>query len=119
MVESTWKRLTDGLSDSDLELFSRYREFCRGLPGVHEEVHSSEVQYRVKRIFTSAYVKSHYLEIGVELVREATHPQLRTSFATSKRVTMHRLTLTTMKQLESTFDLIREARETVGPGFRR
>lgn len=116
MVRSTWAALTDGLSPDDLELISVYREFCRSLPDAAEEVTSSAVQYRGKRIFTSAYVKSHYLEIGVELLREASHPKLRTSFATTKRITMHRLTVTTVAQVRSTFDLIREAHDTVGPG---
>lgn len=119
MVLSTWAELTAGYSPSDLELVTRYRDFCRSLPEAEEQIHSSQIQYRVKRIFTSAYVKSHYLEIGVELTRAAAHPMLRTSFATTKKLTMHRLTLTTVKQLESTFDLIREGYETVGPGFSR
>jgi len=116
MVRSTWSALTKGLSPDDLALITTYRDFCRSLPGAHEEVTSSAVQYRGKRIFTSAYVKSHYLEIGVELLREASHPKLRTSFATTKRITMHRITVTTVAQVESAFDLIREACETVGPG---
>lgn len=44
------------------------------------------MQYVRTRIFTSGYMKSHYLEIGVKLLREASHPMLRTAFATSKRV---------------------------------
>lgn len=116
MVRSTWAALTDGLSPDDLALITAYRDFCRSLPDAHEEVTSSAVQYRGKRIFTSAYVKSHYLEVGVELLREATHPKLRTSFPTTKRITMHRITVTTVAQLESAFDLIREAHDTVGPG---
>ena len=92
-MRSTWEQLTQGLSEGDLGLLTVYRGFCRTLPGAEEEVHTAQVQYRGKRIFTSAYVKSGYLEIGVELLREAEHPKLRTAFATSKRVTMHRITL--------------------------
>jgi len=118
-MESTWETLTRGLSDDDLLLFEVYRDFARGLPGTVERVHTSQVQYARKRIFTSGYVKSHYLEIGVELLREATHPMLRTAFATSKRVTMHRITLRESEQFDEDLrDLIREAWETVGPGLR-
>lgn len=116
MVSSTWSALSEGLSPDDLTLLTAYRDFCRSLPDAREEVTSSALQYRRTRIFTSGYMKSHYLEVGVELLREASHPKLRTSFPTTKRITMHRLTLTTVAQLESAFDLIREAHDTVGPG---
>lgn len=120
MVLSTWRELTKDLSPEDLELLTLYREFARGLPDTEERVHSSQVQYARKRIFTSGYVKSHYLEIGVELLREATHPKLRTSFATSKKVTMHRITLREPEQFDDALrELIREAWETVGPGLKR
>jgi hypothetical protein len=72
-VRSTWKELTAGLSDEDLALFSLYRDFARELPDSTEEVHTSQVQHKRERIFTSGYVKSHYLEIGVELLRIAAH----------------------------------------------
>ncbi|WP_061963645.1 DUF5655 domain-containing protein [Demequina aurantiaca] len=118
MVASTWSEFTAGLNDEDLALITTYRDFCRELEGVEERVHRSEVQYAVKRIFTSAYVKSHYLEIGLELVREAEHPKLRTAFATSKRVTMHRITLREEREFDDALrELIDEARQTVGPGF--
>jgi hypothetical protein len=119
MVRSTWAKLTEGLSAQDLVVFTVFRKFCRGLEGSEERVHSAEVQYAVTRIFTSAYAKSHYLEVGVELLREAAHPMLRTAFATSKRVTMHRVTLREPAQFDDALsDLIVEARDTVGPGFR-
>jgi Domain of unknown function (DUF5655) len=119
-VESTWDELTAPLSDDDRELFTLYRTFCRGLPDVEEQVHTSQVQYRRKRIFTSGYIKSHYLEIGLELRREASHPKLRTAFPTSKTVIMHRITLRERSQFDDDLQaLIDEARETVGPGLRR
>lgn len=119
-MRSTWKELTAGFSDEDLALFSLYRDFARELPDSTEEVHSSQVQYRRERIFTSGYLKSHYLEIGVELLREASHLRLRTAFATSKRVTMHRITLRNPDEFDDGVRvLIEEAWETVGPGFRR
>ena len=119
-MRSTWKKLTSGLPDEDLALFSLYRDFARGLQGSTEEVHASQVQYKRERIFTSGYMKSHYLEIGIELLREASHPKLRTAFATSKRVTMHRITLRDPVEFDNGVRaLIEEAWETVGPGFRR
>ena len=118
MVRSTWAALVDGLSPDDLALFTEYRDFCRALPDVEERVHSAEVEYAIKRIFTSGYMKSHYLEVGVDLLREAKHPQLRTVFPSTKKVFTHRLTMTSSAQLRSIHNLIEEARETVGPGTR-
>ena len=118
MVRSTWAALTKGLSADDLALLTAYRETVLALGDVEERINSSDVSFAVKRIFTSGYVKSHYLEVGIELVREAEHAQLRTSFATSKKVTMHRLTLTSVAQVKTLVPLLREARDTVGPGFR-
>jgi len=118
LVRSTWAALTKGLSDDDLALLTAYRELVSSLDGVEERINSSDISFAVKRVFTSAYVKSHYLEVGIELTREAKHPQLRTSFATSKKVTMHRMTLTTLTQLKTLRPFIVEARDTVGPGFR-
>ncbi len=120
VVESTWDELTAGLSDDDIALFTLYRTFCRGLPDAVEQVHTSQVQYRRTRIFSSGYMKSHYLEIGIELLREASHPALRTSFPTSKTVIMHRITLGEPEQFDDDLrTLIAEACETVGPGLRR
>jgi hypothetical protein len=119
VARASWEQLTAGLDESDLELLTIYRDHCRSLPGAEEDVQSSQIQFRRARIFTSAYVKSHYLEIGVELIREASHPKLRTAFATSKRVTMHRITLREAHEFDAGLrDLIAEACETVGPGFR-
>jgi Domain of unknown function (DUF5655) len=118
-VRSTWEALTKDLSPNDLELFTLYRTFGRSLPDTEEQVHSTQVQYARKRIFTSGYMKSHYLEIGVELLREASHPKLRSAFPTSKRVIMHRITLREPEQFDAALrDLITQAWETVGPGLR-
>ncbi|TBN56155.1 hypothetical protein EYE40_01395 [Glaciihabitans arcticus] len=117
-MRSTWAALTEGLDDKDLALFTAYRELVTSLGEVEERVNSSEISFAVKRVFTSGYMKSHYLEVGIELLREAKHPQLRTSFATSKKVTMHRMTLTTVAQLHRLRPLLLEARDAVGPGTR-
>jgi len=118
MAITTWNEFTDDLGVDDLAFITHYRDFCRTL-GVTEEVHASAIQYKSKRIFTSAYVKSHYLEVQVDLLREAKHPALRTSFASTKKVTTHRITLRHLEQWDDDLeDLIREAAETVGPGTR-
>ena len=117
-MRSTWSALTEGLDDNDLTLFTAYRDLVNGIGDVEERVNSSDVSFAVKRVFTSGYMKSHYLEVGIELLREASHPHLRTAFATTKKVTMHRMTLTTVTQLETLRELIVEARDTVGPGTR-
>ena len=118
MVRSTWAALTKGLDEKDLALFTAYRDLVNDIGESEEHINSSDISFAVKRVFTSGYMKSHYLEVGIELLREADHPQLRTSFATTKKITMHRMTLTTHTQLKSLRALITEARDTVGPGTR-
>lgn len=119
MTASTWERFTAGLDDEDLAKIVAFRDFCRTLPGVEERVHTSEVAYAVRRAFASAYVKSHYLEVGIELTREVADPAPRTSFATGKRTRMHRYSLRRLEQFDDGIrSLLREACETVGPGFR-
>ena len=120
MVASTWEQLVRELSDEDQAKLAAYRDFCQGLPDVHERVSSSQVAFARSRTFTSAYIKSHYLELGIELLREADEPRPRTSFATSRQVIMHRYSLRHLEQFdESIQSLIREAAQTVGPGLRR
>lgn len=118
MVESTWKHLTESLNDDDLELFNAYRKLCTALPGTKERVHRTEVQFVVERVFSSGYMKSHHLEIVINLLREASNPHLRESFATSKKVFTHRLTIDSLEELETARDLIVEAHRDVGPGTR-
>lgn len=119
MVASTWEQLVRDLSNADKVKLTAYRDFCRGLPDVEERVSSSQIAYAGTRIFTSAYVKSHYLELGIELLREVDDPRPRAAFPTSRRVTMHRYSLRRLEQFdESMCSLIREAAQTVGPGLR-
>ena len=119
MVASTWDELVRELSDDDRAKLTTYRDFCRGLPDVEERVSSSQVAYAGARIFTSAYIKSHYLELGIELLREVAEPPPRSSFPTSRQVTMHRYSLRELEQFnEPIRALIREAAQTVGPGLR-
>ena len=116
MVRSTWAALTADLPPADLALFEAYRTACAALPDTEERVHTTEVQYAVKRIFTAGYLKSHWLEVSIDLLREAEHPLLRAVFPTTKRVFTHRLTLGEPSQVDSIMDLVREAHDQVGPG---
>lgn len=119
MVSSTWENLTDGLDDEDLAKISAFRDVCRGLPDVTERIHSADVTYAGKRSFASAYIKSHYLEVGIELLRTVTDPAPRTSFSTSRKVVMHRYSLRHLEQFDDAIrGLITEAADTVGPGTR-
>lgn len=67
----------------------------------------------------SAYIKSRYLELGVELTRQVTRPKPRATFATTKRFIMHRSSL---RHLDDFTDahrkLLRESFDTVDPGAR-
>ena len=70
-----------------------------------EHVHRTEVQYKVVRVFTSAYVKSHWLEVAVDLLREVEHPLLKQAFPTTKRVITHRFTLASPDQVSEIAEL--------------
>ena len=118
MVRATWDELTAGLDDPDLALLTAFRDLCRDLPDTEERVSRTEVAYAVRRIFASAYVKSHWLEMAVHLRREVEHPRLRAAFATTSTVVTHRLTIGTLGELRSVVPLIEEAHDTVGPGAR-
>jgi len=119
VVASTWEKLTAGLDDADLAKLTAFRDACRALGDVDERVHSSEIAFARKRVFASAYIKSHYLELGVELAREVTDPRPRTSFPTTKRFTMHRYSLRELDDFTPAIRaLLREAYDTVGPGSR-
>ena len=119
MVRSTWAALPATLSDEDAAMLTAYREQVGALDGVEERIHSAELDFAVKRVFTSAYVKSHWLEVGIDLTRELSrHKHLRTSFASTKTVFTHRFTLSSADQLPDLSELFVEARDTVGPGFR-
>lgn len=118
MVLSSWEALTGGLNESDLEMLTAYRDACRTIDDVTEEVHSKQIQYKINRIFTSAYVKSHWLEIGVDLLEQIEHPLLRTVYPTSKRVFTHRFTLSKASDVQQVLPYIRKAANEVGPGMR-
>lgn len=119
MADATWDEFTAELSPADLELLSAFRETALALPGTVERVHRTEVAFARERVFAAAFVKSHRLEIAIDLLREVQHPLLLQAFHTTKRVITHRLTLTGIEQLESVVPLLDEAHRTVGPGVPR
>ena len=118
MVRSTWEELTAPLSAPDLELFETYRQFCLDLPGTQEQVHRTEVRFAVERYYSSAYMKSHHMELAVDLLREITGEHLRLAFHTTKKVITHRFTIDSLEEFATVKDAIREAHETVGRGLR-
>ncbi|MBN9169591.1 MAG: hypothetical protein J0J11_06670 [Microbacterium sp.] len=119
VAAAQWEDFIRGLDDEDLAKISAFRDFCRSLPGVAERIHSADVTYARTRSFASAYIKSHYLEIGIELLRTVTDPKPRTSFSTSKKITMHRYSIRHLEDFDDSIRaLITEASETVGPGTR-
>lgn len=119
MAASTWAELTKGLDADDLAKLTAFRDACRALGDVEERVTSSQIAFAGKRTFASAYIKSHYLEVGIELLREVTSPKPRTSFATTKKIVMHRYSLRERSDFTPAIrKLLKEAFETVGPGSR-
>jgi hypothetical protein len=120
MAASTWEKLTAELDDDDLAKLTAFRDACRALgDDVEERVHVTEIAFARTRVFASAYIKSHYLEIGIELAREVTDPAPRASFASTKRFFLHRYSLRELAAFTSDIRaLLAEAYETVGPGSR-
>ncbi len=118
MVRATWDELTDGLDDADLALLVAFRRACVELPGTEERVHRTEVQYAVRRIYASGYVRDHLLELAIHLRHEVGHPLLRQAFETTRTVTTHRLRIESLDELASVVPLLEEAHDTVGPGGR-
>lgn len=119
MVESTWPEFTATMTPDDLELVEAFRGMALTLPGTMERVHRTEVQFRLDRVFAVAFIKSHRLEIAIDLLREVGHPLLFAAFPTTKKVVTHRLTITDPSQLDDSIgQLLAEAHSTVGPGTR-
>jgi hypothetical protein len=118
MVRATWEELTAGLSNADTDLLSAFRSAVRMLPDVEERISRTEIAFARTRVFASGFLKSHRLELAVDLLRTIEHPLLLQAFHTTQKVITHRLTLTSADQLESVLPLLAEAHDTVGPGTR-
>jgi hypothetical protein len=118
MVRATWDELIAGERAEHVVLLQAFRTHLTRIPDVEERVHRTEVAYARERVFASAYVKSGWLEVAIDLLRKADHPLLKTAFATTTKVTTHRFTLGSPDQLARIDELFREAADTVGPGTR-
>jgi hypothetical protein len=111
MAAGTWEKLTEGLDVDDRKKLTAFRDYCRALgPDVDERVHSAEIAFAVKRVFASAYIKSHYLEIGIDLSRVVTTPKPRATVASTKTRTLHRYSLRELSGFDAAIKkLLREA----------
>ena len=80
-------------------------------------MHSTQVQY-VQADLHVRLREGHYLEVGVELLHEASSG-VADGLLDVRRVVIHRITLREPSQFDGALrDLIREAWESVGPGLR-
>jgi hypothetical protein len=119
VVRTTWEEHTADLRDDDVERLAAMRAFVTSLPDVTEEVHRTEVRYRVRRVFAVAFLVAHRLELAVDLPERVDHPRLLTAFPTTKRVVTHRLSLPHPDDFDdSVRAILLRAHDEVGPGFR-
>ena len=120
MVIATWEQLVSGLDEEDLAKLTAFREVCARIPGAVERIHRTEISFALVRSFATAYVKNHYFELGVYLLRPVSEPPPRVAFRTSKTVWLNRYSLRYSAQFDSELQgLIREAAQTVGVGVAR
>jgi hypothetical protein len=99
-------------------LFKEFRAAVLALGPVQERVHRTEVAWADRRVFSVAFILSGRLEVAIDLLRPAEHPQLIQAFPTTAKVLTHRFTITEPEQIDSLRQLLLEAFETVGPGTR-
>ena len=119
MAKSTWAQYSSGFTDADTALVDRMREIVDPLDGVTENVTVTQVTWKRTRIFTSGYIKSHNVEVAIDLLRTENHPLLKAAFPTSKQIITHRFTIHSLEEFDDSIAaLVVEAWETVGPGFR-
>jgi Domain of unknown function (DUF5655) len=119
VVRTTWEEHTADLRDDDVERLAAMRAFVTSLPDVTEEVHRTEVRYRVRRVFAVAFLVAHRLELAVDLPEGVDHPRLLAAFPTTKRVVTHRLSLPQPEDFDdSVRAILQRAHDEVGPGFR-
>jgi hypothetical protein len=119
VVRTTWEEHTADLRDDDVERLAAMRAFVTSLPDVTEEVHRTEVRYRVRRVFAVAFLVAHRLELAVDLPERVEHPRLLDAFPTTKRVVTHRLSLPHREHFDdSVRAILLRSHDEVGPGFR-
>ena len=98
------------------KLFERLVERCGSVAAAPSR---TVVYWKRERVFAGAHLNGRRLELVIDLLREAEHPLLLSSFKTTKRVITHRLRVTAAEQLDNSIAaLLVEAYEDVGPGTR-
>jgi hypothetical protein len=119
VARTTWDEFSADLRDDDVQRLAAFRAFCTALPGVTEEVHRTELRYRVARTFAVGFLLAHRLELAIDLPERVEHPRLLVAFPTTKRVVTHRLSLPGLDDFDDTVKaLLQRAHDEVGPGFR-
>ena len=100
-------------------LFRRFQALVEACGPSELVVRKTIVYWRTGRIFAGAWPERGRLELNVDLLREAEHPCLLTSFHHTKRVITHRLRIEEEAQLdEALATLLAESYAQVGPGTR-
>ena len=119
VVLTTWDEFSAELRDDDVARLQALREFCAALSDVTEQVHRTELRYLVRRVFTVGFLLAHRLELAIDLTEVVDHPRVVAAFPTTRRVVTHRLSLPRAEDFDdSVRDLIVQAHDEVGPGFR-
>ena len=81
MVLSTWTALTKGLDDSDLKMLTAYRDACRTLDGVTEEIFNDVVG----EVPTKTLEKSRLDGIGSTITDLVVHAGLAPSKGAARK----------------------------------
>ena len=110
---------TAGKRPKAIAMMHRFRDLVLALDDVDERVHKSEVAWARKRVFASAFILADRLEVAIHLMRTIEHPNLREAFATTQKVTTHRIYFTRPEEIDTIIAAwLLEAWETAGPGTR-
>ncbi|QXU52160.1 DUF5655 domain-containing protein [Rhodococcus sp. LW-XY12] len=97
----------DYLADKDpaaVDVFRHVRAMILDLGGdVTEHVHASEISWSRGRPFAAAFVYASRLEVALDLPRRIHHATLREAFPKKGPVTTHRLSVSSVDELDDHF----------------
>ncbi|MCD2112521.1 MULTISPECIES: DUF5655 domain-containing protein [Rhodococcus] len=97
----------DYLADKDpaaVDVFRHVRAMILDLGGdVTEHVHASEISWSRGRPFAAAFVYASRLEVALDLPRRIHHATLREAFPKKGTVTTHRLSVSSVDELDDHF----------------
>ncbi|MCD2096181.1 hypothetical protein SAMN02745947_01089 [Rhodococcus rhodochrous J3] len=97
----------DYLADKDpaaVDVFRHVRAMILGLgDDVTEHVHASEISWSRGRPFAAAFVYASRLEVALDLPRRIHHATLREAFPKKGTVTTHRLSVSSVDELDDHF----------------